>query len=230
MSASVRSLDDDREARAALSRGESDDAVHSLVERVVSEQRGHGICVDVGCGAGALARRLTSRFERYIGLDLVSYGGFPEGPSASFVRADLNVTPFPLEAAIADVVLSVETIEHIENPRAFVRELVRLAKPGGLVLVTTPNQQSALSLATLFLRGQFNAFQEAPGLYPAHITALLESDLRRIAKECGLEGATVRYTGSGRIPGTRLSWPSWAGLRGRAFSDNVLLYARKPGP
>jgi 2-polyprenyl-3-methyl-5-hydroxy-6-metoxy-1,4-benzoquinol methylase len=120
----------------------------------------------------------------------------------------------------------VETIEHLENPRAFVRELARLAKPGGTVLVTTPNQLSLLSKLTLLTRNQFNAFQEAPGLYPAHITALLEVDLRRIARETGLEGVEVHYSGFGRIPFTARHWPR--PLQGRAFSDNVALLARRP--
>lgn len=75
-------------------------------------------------------------------------------------------------------------IEHLENPRAFIRVLVRLTKPGGWVFVTTPNQLSLLSQMTLMLKNQFNAFQEAPSLYPAHITALLEIDLIRITTEC----------------------------------------------
>jgi 2-polyprenyl-3-methyl-5-hydroxy-6-metoxy-1,4-benzoquinol methylase len=105
------------------------------------------------------------------------------------------------------------------------RQLARVAKPGGVVIVTTPNQLSLLSKMTLVIKNQFNAFQEAPGL-PAHLTALLEIDLLRIASECGLSGPTIHYTNSGRIPFTPLNWPRW--LRGKPFSDNVILMARKP--
>jgi 2-polyprenyl-3-methyl-5-hydroxy-6-metoxy-1,4-benzoquinol methylase len=45
----------------------------------------------------------------------------------------------------ADVVASVETIEHLENPRAFMRQLARVVKPGGVVIVSTPNQLSLLT-------------------------------------------------------------------------------------
>ncbi len=89
----------------------------------------------------------------------------------------------------ADVVAAVETIEHLENPRAFVRELVRLVKPDGWVIVTTPNQLSLLSLITLLIKHRFSAFQDVH--YPAHLTALLEVDLKRIAAEC------VEKSGSG---------------------------------
>ena len=64
------------------------------------------------------------------------------------------------------------------------RQLTRVVKPGGVVIVTTPNQLSLLSKMTLVLKNQFNAFQS--GSYPAHLTALLEIDLVRMARECGL--------------------------------------------
>jgi 2-polyprenyl-3-methyl-5-hydroxy-6-metoxy-1,4-benzoquinol methylase len=120
------------------------------------------------------------------------------------------------------VTVSIETIEHLENPRAFFRELTRITRPGGLIVVTTPNQLSLLSKLTLVVKNQFNAFQD--GSYPAHRTALLEIDLRRIAAEVGLTDAQVQYTNSGRIPGMAWHWPF---VGGRAFSDNVAISTRK---
>ena len=120
---------------------------------------------------------------------------------------------------------AVEVIEHLENPRAFVRELVRVTKPGGWVVVTTPNQLSLLSLLTLLVKGQFSAFQATD--YPAHRTALLEIDLRRIAAESGLEQIEVAYTGWGRIPLSARHYPAGlAALSPRRFSDNLALIAR----
>jgi hypothetical protein len=97
-------------------------------------------------------------------------------------------------------------------------------------VVTTPNQLSLLSKLSLLLTNQFPAFKEAPGLYPSHLTALLEIDLVRMARECGLVDVAVLYSNRGRFPGTPLHWPAWLGFRGRLFSDNVLLAARKPAP
>jgi SAM-dependent methyltransferase len=211
--------------RAALSHGQSDPRLHAWVASLLARAEAGGTLLDVGCGAGGLAEAVRGRFQRYVGCDLVAYDGFPRD-GAAFVRADLDHPPYPLEAGAAEAVASVETIEHLENPRAFVRELARLAAPGGVVLVTTPNQLSALSKLTLLAKNQFNAFQEAPGLYPAHLTALLEVDLRRIAREAGLVDVQIHYSGFGRIPFTSRGWPRLFG--GRAFSDNVALLARRP--
>jgi hypothetical protein len=94
-------------------------------------------------------------------------------------------------------------------------------------VVTTPNQLSLLSKLTLVLKNQFNAFQDAN--YPAHLTALLEIDLCRLAAECGLTEAAIAYSRQGRIPGTAWHYPRWLSrLWERGLSDNVLLIARKP--
>ena len=211
------------EARALETKGSSADPIYRLAARVLAESPG-GTLLDVGCGTGNLWRYVSEQFDRYIGADVVRYDGFPE--TEQFHRVDMDTGRIPLDDGAADTVASVETIEHVENPRAFLRELVRLVRPGGRIVVTTPNQRSALSLLTLHVKGHFQAFSERPGLYPAHITALLEIDLLRIARECGLVDARIRYTDSGRIPGTARHWPR--PLKGRLFSDNLLLEARRP--
>lgn len=215
------------EERAALSEGHSDARLYALAARLLAGQGAAGTLVDVGCGAGQLAPAVRDRFQSYLGCDLVEYPGFRRDGWARFVKADLNAPPYPIDAATADATVSIETIEHLENPRAFMRELVRITRPGGLVLVTTPNQLSLLSKWSLLVKNQFNAFQQAPGLYPAHITALVEADLRRIAAESGLEQVEIHYSGFGRIPFTARAWPAFLG-GGRAFSDNVVLMARRP--
>lgn len=214
------------EERARLSGGTSAGAIYAMVARALEERRvGVGVFYDVGCGAGDLWPHVGGRFRRYVGVDAVRYEALRR--EVEFERADLDSLPTPLPAESADVVASVETIEHLENPRAFVRELVRLAKPGGWVVVTTPNQLSLLSLLTLVFKGRFNQFQEAD--YPAHLTALLEVDLRRIAAECGLEDVAVEYSREGRIVLTPRHYPrALARLSPRAFSDNLLLIGRKP--
>ena len=87
-------------------------------------------------------------------------------------------------------------------------------------MVTTPNQLSLLSKLTLLIKNEFNAFQESPGCYPAHITALLEIDLIRIFQECGLTNIKIDYSNQGRIPFTSMNWHK--SFYGRAFSDNLI--------
>jgi SAM-dependent methyltransferase len=214
------------EARARRSLGVSDTAIYKMVNRALAERRiGGGLLIDVGCGRGDLWPYVRGRFARYIGIDAVRYEGLPA--DAEFHRGDLDGGKILLPDGCADVVAAVETIEHLENPRAFARELARLARPGGWVIVTTPNQLSLLSLATLVVKNRFSAFQDVH--YPAHLTALLEVDLRRIAAECGLTDVGVAYSQQGRLVLTPWHYPRpLAALLPRALSDNLLLIARKP--
>jgi 2-polyprenyl-3-methyl-5-hydroxy-6-metoxy-1,4-benzoquinol methylase len=218
---------DSLDARARLSLGSSNQAIYRMVGDAL-EARGisGGRLVDVGCGGGALWRTLSPRFDRYCGLDAVRYTEFPA--DEEFHHVDLDSPQWPIADGEADVVAAVETIEHLENPWAFVRSLVRLARPGGWVVVTTPNQLSALSLVTLATKHRFSAFQDSH--YPAHRTALLESDLRRIAGAAGLDALGVAYSHLGRLPLTAWHYPSAiARLLPRALSDNLLLVGRRPG-
>ena len=74
-----------------------------------------------------LKSRLTFA-KKYLRRDL--HVCFPS--DGEFITADLDAYRVSLPDGVADVVAAVETIEHLENPRAFLRELVRLTKPGGM--------------------------------------------------------------------------------------------------
>jgi SAM-dependent methyltransferase len=214
------------EARARRSLGTSEAAIYKMVAGALEGRHASrgGVLVDVGCGAGQLWPHLNERFARYIGVDAVRYEDFPA--AAEFHQADLDAGTAPLPDDCAEAVVSVETIEHLENPRSLMRELARMAKPGGWVIVTTPNQLSLLSLLTLVVKRRFSAFQDAH--YPAHLTALLEVDLQRIAAECGLSEVAIAYSLRGRVALTSWHYPQFlARLFPRALSDNLLLVGRK---
>ena len=123
--------------------------------------------------------------------------------------------------------ISVETIEHLENPRAFVRELVRITQPGGWIVVTTPNQRSLVSLGALLLKGHFSAFgaTQLPGA--SNGTARY-----RPVPDCGREPSAAKWRSSSRASGECRCRAF--DIRGRCrgcfdarLSDNVLLVARK---
>jgi 2-polyprenyl-3-methyl-5-hydroxy-6-metoxy-1,4-benzoquinol methylase len=214
----------DVEARARLSRGGSDEPIYTMIEAALRQRGVGGTLADIGCGEGRLWARLSSLFARCIGVDVVRYDGLPR--DIEFRPCNLDAARLPIEPGSVDCVVAAETIEHLENPRAFVRMLVEAVRAGGWLVVTTPNQLSLLSKLTLVTKNQFNAFQDAS--YPAHLTALVEQDLIRIARECGLDEIAIAYSGHSRLPLTPWPYPRiFAVMSPRAFSDNVLLIARK---
>ena len=228
MSAPTVACGVDLEARARQSLGSSSEAIYRMVDaaldaRGVKDGRG-GTLVDVGCGGGGLWRVVSGRFSRYCGLDAVRYEPFPA--DGEFRPIDLDAAEWPMAGGAGDVVSALETIEHLENPWAFMRRVCALAKPGAWVVITTPNQTSALSVMTLVVRQRFSAFQDAH--YPAHRTALLACDLERAARESGLEPVELAYSLHGRVPLTPWHYPLTLARRfPRALSDNLMLIARK---
>jgi 2-polyprenyl-3-methyl-5-hydroxy-6-metoxy-1,4-benzoquinol methylase len=234
MAESISTISTDRPAslpgyieRALQSAGQSANVVHQMAARALAERGLTNVrLADVGCGRGDFYPVIANRCSRYIGIDAVKFDGFPN--DIEFVQTDLNAADDALlTGGPVDVTVSLETIEHLENPRAFMRLLTRFTRPGGWIVVTTPNQRSLLSLATLIIKGQFSQFQDVH--YPAHLTALLDIDLLRMAREVGLVDVSVDYTRSGRLPLSSRHVPGALSRRfPRLFSDNVMIVGRRP--
>jgi 2-polyprenyl-3-methyl-5-hydroxy-6-metoxy-1,4-benzoquinol methylase len=204
--------------------------VKRLVLRLLRQSGAAGSLLDFGAGKGELLLALHQRgiITDLAGTDLL------ERPAAlpsaiAWRQQDLN-EPVVMDRTF-DVVVCSETIEHLENPRAVMRTIHRLLRPGGTLVLTMPNQESLRSLLGLAFRGHFIQFLGE--CYPAHITALLRMDLTRICAEAGLSSPAFSYSGDGGIPGLpRLSWQraSFGLLNGRLFSDNLGMVTRKAAP
>jgi 2-polyprenyl-3-methyl-5-hydroxy-6-metoxy-1,4-benzoquinol methylase len=221
------SLAESRRRASELSGGTSDESIKGLViDRLVQEGAG-GDLLDFGAGRGELLTRLDAlgRFERLAGIDLFERPpGLPD--AVDWHCQDLN-DPVDLRRQFSTVVCS-ETIEHLENPRHVFRTLRALVRPGGLLVLTMPNQESIRSYAGLLLAGHFTHFLGA--CYPAHITALLRMDLERLCAEAGFQPPSFHYSNAGGIPKRpTTSWQSvsFGLLRGRLFSDTVCMVARR---
>ena len=210
--------------RGLTTQGASNVPIYRAAAALLRARRARGVLVDVGCGIGRFLEFTSDLTADYVGVDVVRHPGL--SPDAVFHRADLDRDAIPMPTASADIVAALETIEHLESPRAFCRELTRILKPGGWLVVSTPNQLSVLSLLCLIVKGRFVAFQD--DYYPIHRTALLPIDLVRIAGDCGLSEIALGFSAAGRIPLTASHYPQvLSQMFPQALSDNVVLVARK---
>ena len=159
------------------------------------------VIVDLGCGRGDCARTSTEctalTWAATLSLRRVS-----AADAVKFRQVDLEPPAVSARRRFGARRVSVETIEHVENPRAPRPRDGPHRPAGGLDRRDHAQSVELDEQAAPVVTNQFQAFQEAPGLYPAHITALVEDDLRRIARECGLVDVEIRYTDQGRIPFT----------------------------
>ncbi len=216
-------------AAALASEGVSSNHIYDAFVRCITEKKLAGDALDFGAGRGGLVKvmKALGLFSSLSAIDLIDFPGTKYEPGVIWKFQDLNLqTPF--EKSSFDVVCSSEVIEHLENPRFVVREWFRLLRPNGYLVFSTPNNESLRSLLHLVCRGHFVAFGEQS--YPAHITALLRKDMQRILAEAGFGRPSFFYTKWGSLPGMpRWSWQDVSGnmLRGRFFSDNVIVVAQK---
>lgn len=99
------------------------------------------VALDVGCGEGYGPALLARSARRILGIDydkLATAHAAHNHSQAYFVRANLAALPVP--SASVDVVVTLQVIEHVWNHGEFVRECRRVLRPGGLLVVTTPNR------------------------------------------------------------------------------------------
>jgi SAM-dependent methyltransferase len=132
--------------------------------------------LDLGTGPGDMVQRLRHRFPQ---LESCGVDYHPEQFTLDVPvqHADLNTDRLPYDGGSFDLVTCTEVVEHLENYRHAIREAARLLKPGGVLVLSTPNVLSLKSRWAFLTRGFFTYFnplplKEDPKTYPAqrHIT------------------------------------------------------------
>ena len=201
-----------------------------------------GTVLDIGCGDGTAAATAARTLHRHriVGVDWSQDALRRASRHLTAVRGELSEPGLPFRSGAADAVLFSEVIEHLVDPDAALDELHRVLRPGGHLLLSTPNLAAWYNRA-LLLFGTQPVFSEVslrgihgrPGSQVVgHLRLFTARALRSMLPAAGFE--VVRITGAPYHDVPRPFRPlDRAACHTPSLASILLVHARavrRPGP
>jgi len=120
--------------------------VRLIFDRLLKQDIRDKLLLDAGCGTGWFSQRAVERGARVYSMDLGSNLLKEVEKKCNTKKIIGSVLSIPLNDNTFDYVISTEVIEHTPEPAKAVSELIRVARPGGIVIITVPNKNWKFSL------------------------------------------------------------------------------------
>jgi glycosyltransferase involved in cell wall biosynthesis len=170
---------------------DGDGTSHALILEMMADQPPAKV-LDIGCSGGRLAAFMREAGHHVTGVDYIEVPGVRDRVDV-FHQADLS-TGIPPEVGIGfDVVVAGDIIEHLPRPTETMKEIRRVLRPGGQVLLSVPNfghWYPRFRVAT----GQFG-YDRRGILDDTHLRFFSRASLRRLVRKTGFDLLEERSTG-----------------------------------
>ena len=166
---------------------------------IAADPRMRGLVLDVGCGAdGPTIEHYFDMYKLPARLDGVdpapTVAGNPwvtRSWSGEFERCDIPVDTY-------DALVSINVVEHVARPTEFLRQALRVLKPGGVFYAVTPNAVHPFPpcvklIQVLGLKGRMVADKAGWNDYPAYYRLNSRSKVTRAARQAGFAAAEFHY-------------------------------------
>jgi SAM-dependent methyltransferase len=171
-------------------------AAPSLHEACMAQVKALGLpagakALDVGAGEGAFTQRLLDAGLQVSAIEL----------DRDRFRLDVPCQNLNLNLDFHDkwdekfaLIVAMEILEHLYDPRHFIRNCLQLLEPNGFLLISSPNTESWLSRIRFLRDGNFLWFEESDYKLYGHVTPIFSWQIRQICDEFGAELVQVTNT------------------------------------
>ena len=203
---------------------------HEAAEEVISKMNLYpdSEVLELASGTGYFLSRLHKLgFSRLssVETDMNTYAYEGVRP----VQVDLNTGFSENFDKKFDLIIAIEIIEHLDNPRQFLEEIQKLLKPGGQLIVTTPNISFWLSRLQFLFTGTPKYFSINDFKEQRHISPICDHHMKIMLDECGYKLAETKSVASSwglllRLLTLPLSLLFQLINRGASTEGNVNLY------
>jgi SAM-dependent methyltransferase len=197
------------------------------------------VIADVGCGAGSFLSHISGLAKSIIAIEPTElyHSSLRNHGYETFSYTSDALKAYP---ECADIAVTFQVIEHVQNPREFLTEIGGLLKPGGLLIIATPNREDIL---LKLLPDDFPAFYYRS----AHRWYFDRLSLQKCVELAGFQVLSERYVhtygisnalmwmrdrspqGFSRLPGiNEIADQQWSNyLEATGQSDNLYILAHK---
>lgn len=162
--------------------------IHPKSVQVLSFLEKEGISgrlLDVGCSNGEFLYFAKKAGFDVQGVELNTWTAeIAQSNGLPVINSTLEKAAFPGESF--DVINLGDIIEHVPDPANFLVECIRILKPSGLIVISTPNLDCFWSKSTLYLYKWFN-IPWSSATPPHHLFQFSFDNLNKLAKKEGLE-------------------------------------------
>jgi len=163
------------------------DTLQDTIERYV---RADDVVLDAGCGSGRVFQhRLAGRVRCVIGVDVTDE---PRGNQNIDGAAKADLRSLPFRHGTFDLIVMSHVAEHLTEPEPVFRELARVLRPGGRLLLLTPNRWHYVALTARalpqWLHVLLNGWRgvDSRDVFPTAYRANTVSRLRELSAQAGL--------------------------------------------
>lgn len=145
-----------------------------LAKKILSNSKFNN-CLDVGCASGYMISQIAAFFpySKYFGIDIydkaIDYAK-KTYPHIKFKTASADKLPF--KDNTFDLILFYETIEHVENPKACLKEIKRVLKKNGTLILTMDSGSLFFRLVWFIWENTKGKIWQGAHLHPFHHTEL----------------------------------------------------------